>query len=33
MSYLIASYGITAAVLIGYAWSLISERRRLSGDG
>lgn len=33
MSYLIASYGITAIVLLGYAWSLLSEHRRLGGDG
>jgi hypothetical protein len=31
VSYLIAAYGITAAVLAAYAWSLWSERRRLSG--
>jgi heme exporter protein CcmD len=31
VSYVIASYGITAAVLLGYAWSLWRERRRLRG--
>lgn len=30
MSYLLASYGITAAVLVGYAWSLLRERRKLA---
>jgi hypothetical protein len=30
---LIASYGITAAVLAGYAWKLLGERRRLGGGG
>ena len=27
MSYLIASFAITAVVLVGYGWSLLSERR------
>jgi len=29
VSYLVASYGITAAVLLAYSWNLLRERRKL----
>ena len=32
MSYVIACYGITALVLVGYGWNLARERSRLGGD-
>ena len=30
MSYLVASYGITAGTLVAYCWYLLRERQKLS---